>query len=705
MSATQSASAEIEDLSVLKGWSEWSDARNGLQHYLNGLAFKLLEDRRNKIKNLSTIEDWKARQREVKAILNEIVGSFPERTPLNAKIVGTVKKEGFQVEKIVFESRPNFFVTSCLFVPDNLQGKTPAILNLIGHTDIAFRAPSYQQLVLNLVKKGFIVLAVDPIGQGERLQYYDSAVNRSVVGGPTTEHSYLGKQCFLAGSSAARYFTWDAMRAIDYLVSRPEVDPNRIGVTGISGGGTQTSYVAALDDRVAAAAPTCYICGFRRLFESIGPQDAEQNFNGGVANGIDHADFLEVRAPKPTLVVATTRDFFSIQGARETVAEAQSTFRAFGTEDRLTLVEDDHGHGYTAKNRRAIYAFFQKYLNLPGGSEDQEFEPLKREDLTVTKTGQLNDSLNSETVFSINRSEAQRLIEKLQSSRKELSAHLQRVRTAAAEISGYRNPEKSPPTVFRGRYQREGYSIEKHVLLGEGSLPAPFLLLVPNQSTKHPGLIYLHPTGKSVEAKIKGEMEWFVNRGFAVLAPDLPGVGETGTVDDSVAFLGVQTKQSVVGLRATEIVRAVRYLKSRTDIDPDRIAAVARAGLNVPLLHAAAFESSIQKIALIDPLISYESVVMNRFYNVPSADIVSNALTAYDLPDLAACIAPRRMMMVNVRDQLLTRAPVDVVNTQLAIVRAAYAAAPSSLTIKDWESSQSMEAVFSGWLKEWAAVP
>ena len=293
------AFAEIEDLSVLKGWIEWSDSSNQLQHHLNRVAFKFLEERRNKIKSLATVEDWKHRQQEVKDTLNRIIGPFPERTPLNAKVVGTVKKEGFRIEKIVFESMPNFFVTACLFIPDNLQGKTPAILNLIGHTDIAFRAPSYQQLVLNLVKKGFIVLAVDPLGQGERLQYYDAAVNRSVVGGPTTEHSYFGKQCFLTGSSAARYFTWDAIRAIDYLVSRPEVDPSRIGVTGISGGGTQTSYVAALDERVAAAAPTCYICGFHRLFESIGPQDAEQNFNGGVASGIDHADFLEVRAQNP----------------------------------------------------------------------------------------------------------------------------------------------------------------------------------------------------------------------------------------------------------------------------------------------------------------------------------------------------------------------------------------------------------------------
>jgi dienelactone hydrolase len=700
---SESALAEIEDLSVLKGWVEWSDSSSQLQRHLNTLAFEFLENRRRAIANLASVEDWKSRQDQVKAILSRIVGPFPARTPLNARTIGTVNEKGFRIEKIVFESTPNFYVTACIFIPDGLQeGRGPAILNLIGHTDIAFRAPSYQQLILNLVKKGFVVLAVDPIGQGERLQYFDSAAKRSVVGGPTTEHSYFGKQCLLSGSSAARYFTWDAIRAIDYLASRPEVDASRIGVTGISGGGTQTSYVAAIDDRVLAAAPACYICGFHRLFESIGPQDAEQNFNGGVASGIDHADFLEVRAPKPTLVVATTRDFFSIQGARETVNEARRAFDALGGKDHLDMVEDDHGHGYTAKNRQAIYAFFQKYLSLPGSSEDEELEPVQREDLTVTTTGQVTTSVGGETVFSINKLEAQKLIDKLRSSRGDLPTHLQRVRNTAEAISGYQLPEQSPRTIFRGRYRRSDYFVEKQVLLSERSLAIPFLLMVPDGAGKHPALIYLHPAGKAVEAKIKGEIEWFVHQGLAVFAPDLSGVGETGSAGDAEAFLGVQTKRTVVGVRAAEIVGAARYLNTRSDIDATHLMALARAGLGIPLLHAAVFDASIRKVALIDTLASYESVVMSRFYNVPATDLVSGALTAYDLTDLAACIAPRPLLMVNLRDQLLTRVNSESIGAQLNIVHSAYSqqARSSALTIRDWEPSQSMEEVFSDWLKQ-----
>ena len=139
------------------------------------------------------------------------------------------------------------------------------------------------------------------IGQGERLQYYDPALKTSTVGGGTDEHSHLRTNASSPRVLPPATSLGTEFASIDYLISRREVDPARIGVTGISGGGTQTSYIAALDDRVAAATPANYICGFERLFASIGPQDGEQHFNRGVASGMDHADLLEVRAPKPTL--------------------------------------------------------------------------------------------------------------------------------------------------------------------------------------------------------------------------------------------------------------------------------------------------------------------------------------------------------------------------------------------------------------------
>jgi cephalosporin-C deacetylase-like acetyl esterase len=707
LAASTISVAQQEDLSVVARYIAWTDAPNWLQKRLNAIAFSQLAARRERIGKLGTVEDWKTRRKEVREALAKVVGPFPERTPLNPRVLGTVKKESYRIEKVVFESQPKFFVTACLFIPNQLNGRTPAILNVIGHTGIAFRAPSYQQLLLNLVRKGFIVLAMDPIGQGERLQYYDPALKRSSVGGSTDEHSYLANQCFLAESSAARYFTWDGIRAIDYLVSRPEVDPARIGVTGLSGGGTQTAYIAALDDRVAAAAPANYICGFERLFASIGPQDGEQHFNRGIVSGLDHADLLEVRAPKPTLIVATTRDFFSIQGAREVFAETLKAFEALGDRENLVLAEDDYEHGYTVRTREAIYRFFQKHLALPGQAADEKVWMLGLEELTVTKTGQVSDSLGGETVFSLNRAHAQRLLERLERSRAELATHLPKVKTAARDLSGYLAPREASGLIFRGQYQRDGYSIEKWAMAGEGEYIVPFLLMIPAGVSNAPGVVYLHPGGKSAAAGRGGEIEWFVRQGYAVLAPDLPGVGEIGPATaptgrrSLTAFLGAQTGRSVVGIRAGDIARCVRYLESRTGIDGRRIAAVARGPMTIPLLHAAAFNDSIGKIALIEPLVSFESVVINRFYNTDFSDTVANALTGYDLPDLAAALAPRPLLVVGPQDQMGVAAAKEQVEREFRVVRAAYAhsgAAASFSTIR-WEAFQGPDEVLGEWLR------
>ena len=277
-----------------------------------------------------------------------------------------IRKNGYRVENIIYESLPGFYVTASLFIPSNIRKPAPAILFCSGHSSGAYRLPFYQLPLLNLVKKGFIVLAIDPVGQGERLQYFDPEKGESAIGGSTNEHSYPSAQVFLNGRSIARYFLWDGIRGIDYLVSRKEVDGQRIGVHGLSGGGTQTAYISALDERVGASAPAGYITSYRRLMESVGVQDGEQNFYHGIVRGIDHADFIEIRAPKPTLIMATTGDFFSIQGSRETYTEVKRIYGICGLADNIEITEDDYGHGYTRKNREAMYAFFQKYLKLPG---------------------------------------------------------------------------------------------------------------------------------------------------------------------------------------------------------------------------------------------------------------------------------------------------------------------------------------------------
>jgi len=370
------------DLKVFPYWSYYSDVTNVLYESLCETAFQQLDDRKLKIGKLKTSEDWKARQEEVRETLMGIIGPFPEKTPLNSVVTGVIEKDGMVIEKLYFESRPGYFVTAIFSYPAGTEKPLPAILFCSGHSDTGFRSTAYQHMIFNYVKKGFAVLAFDPIGQGERIRYLDE--NGKPRMGPTNEHSYPGSQSFLAGISPAAYFIWDGIRAVDYLLTRKEVDPDRLGITGRSGGGTQTAYIAAIDDRIYAAAPECYITTFDKLLKSRGPQDAEQNMMGGIARGIDMADYLEVRAPKPTLIVSTTRDIFSIQGVRDVYDEAKSVYEAFGSPHNFEKVEDDAGHASTLKNREATYSFFQKHLDHPGNPKDEEVPIFDPEELWVT---------------------------------------------------------------------------------------------------------------------------------------------------------------------------------------------------------------------------------------------------------------------------------------------------------------------------------
>lgn len=702
---------EPEDLHVIQGrWLRFSDASNSLYHYLAAQSFDLLDKRADQVAALVSLSDWKERQQSIRKTLNDIVGPFPKKTPLRVKVVKTVHKAGYKMEQVIYESQPGFYVTSSLFIPNGLKAKAPAIIYCSGHSPDGYRGKVYQHVILNLVKKGFIVLAFDPVGQGERLQYFDPTAAKSIVDGPTHEHSYPGAQAFIAGSSQARYMIWDGIRSVDYLLSRMEVDPDRIGITGRSGGGTQSSYIAAFDERIEAVAPENYITSFARLFESVGPQDAEQNFFNGIKRGIDHADLLEIRAPKPALMITTTRDAFSIQGARETAKEVARIYQVYGKEDNFSMVEDDAPHASTLKNREAMYAFFQKALNNPGSSKDEELELLSADEIRVTETGEVSTSLGGETVFSLNRKDSEKLVKNLQSLREDPSVDfLSTVVDSAKRFSGYEEPKETAEPVFTGRFQQEDYVIEKYFVKGEGDYPIPYLLIKPERPS-HKALLYLNPAGKSVGALAGGEIEWFVKRGYTVLAPDLVGIGETGPgvfrgdayigkTSFNVWFASIQVGRSIVGIRAGDVVRLTRLLHENTAIT--EIYGFAREQAAPVLLHAAAFEPLIKRIALIKPYSSYRSIVMNRSYNpVFIPNTVPGAMGVYDLPDLAASLAPRKLMMVGMVDGAGNDNP-DEVKVDQQFIRATYRArkVEDSLLIMPKSSTEEMHSFYEAWIK------
>jgi len=708
--------AQTENLSVIQHWMRFQNAPNALYQHLADQALGHLARRRDKVAQFKTRTDWENHQTTVRQTLLRLVGPFPEKTPLNAKIMATLPGRGFRIEKIVYESQPQFFVTALLLLPDGITAPHPAIIYCSGHSIDGFRAKAYQQVIFNLVQKGFVVLAFDPVGQGERLEYWDAETEESRIGGPTLEHSYPGAQCFLIGRSQARHMIWDGIRSVDYLLTRPEVDPKRIGITGRSGGGTQSAYIAAFDERILAAAPENYITSFEKLFESIGPQDAEQNFYHGIANGIDHADLLEVRAPKPAIIIATTRDFFNIQGARKTAAEVRRAYAALGSPENFILTEDDAPHESTRNNREAMYAFFQKYLSWPGNGMDESVHFFPAEALQVTTTGQISTAFTSQTVFTLNAREAEEFSKLREIAREKDTQHLNRVVGGAKELSGFQAPEGFDALTFTARYPRTGYSVELYFLKGEANYPLPFLLMKPDSGGPHPALIYLHGRGKHLEAAPGGEMEWFVKQGFSVLAPDLLGIGELGDADFrgdatnfklgrapyNLWFAAIQNGRSITGIQAGDILRCVAYLRNCPEVQPDSIYAIARGETGGALLHAAAFDKSIARIALIDPLIAYRWLVTNRYYHPPFIPAtVAGALPAYDLPDLAACLAPRNLLIVNGLNQMGRRAKLNQIKKEMEITRKAYQQlqALKNFQIKEFDFSTSRENVFKEWLE------
>jgi hypothetical protein len=647
-----------QNIDFFNYWTYYSDIENSLYKHHCENAFQLLKIRKGEIDKLKTKEDWIGRQAYVREKLMEIIHPFAEKQPLNAQISDILIKDGYRIEKIIYQSLPDYYVTAAMYIPEGVTQNAPAIFYACGHSLEGFRADIYQHIIINLVKKGFVVFTIDPMGQGERYEYWDQQENKPVFPIPDHQHSYAGAQCLISGYSIASYFIWDVIRGIDYMMTRPEVDPERIGMTGRSGGGNLTAYLGAIDDRIVASAPECYITNYEYLLKTIGPQCAEQNLYQMILQGLDHPDFIIARAPKPTLIISTTRDIFSIQGARESYWEAKKMYDLLDADEMLDMVEDDTIHKSTRRNREAMYAFFQKYLNNPGSLEDLEVKVPEIHELQITKSGQIQTALSAETVFSLNKRIAQRQIGKLEESRSDYEKHLEEIPSIAARISGYKDPENSVEPVFSGRFVNPGHIIEKYLIAGSDHYMLPILLLKPTGFKLNEMIILLDAQGMENAMTEDSLVYMMLNKGYSVLLADLPGIGEMGPgymkgdsyiegISFNQWFAAVLTGKSHVGLRSQDIVKIIHFIKNDHK-EFTNITAIAKGPLGSDLLHASVFDPEIAKVCLIKPFLSFESIAATQYYE--SAYIpftVAGAIGSYDLPDLLAVMAPRKILIID----------------------------------------------------------
>lgn len=622
---------------------------------------------------LKTPADITARQDRLRKQFVAALGGFPEKTPLNARTVGTLKRDGYRVEKVIYESQPEHHVTANLYVPDG-PGPFPAVLMPIGHSQTGKAADYVQRGCILLAKNGFVALAYDPIGQGERVQLLDK-LGQPAIKGSTSEHTMTMVGALPTGHCTASYRVWDGIRSIDYLCSRPEVDAKRIGCTGCSGGGTLTSYLMALDDRVAAAAPSCYLTSLDRLFSTIGPQDGEQNIPGQVAFGLDHADYVTMRAPRPTLVIAASKDFFDIKGTWDTFREASRVYSKLGLPERVGLVETDTSHGYPKSHREAAVRFFNRWLRGTDAPVTEGDFPIEKDaDLRCTRTGQVLEDLKGKSVFDLNAAAAD-------ATRKQRKA-LEPAALRAAVTKHLGLPESPRTTVEKvAQEDRDGYAVLKLVFRQEGGLPLPAVALVPAREKRDgPRAVLVHDGGR---AAAFGEAEALAKAGRYVLAVDLSGWGETAPavpaagrpnyfgVESRETFLSLHLSRPLLGRRVQDLMGVVRHLRNPADKEIELVGFGAAAPV---ALHAAALlPNDVAAVRLDGGVVSWDEVARTAVSENQFAGVVPGALAVYDLPDLAASLSPRPLTVRRPTGATGTAAPAALVERTFAPVQAAYA--------------------------------
>ena len=636
--------SSVTSAADLRCLTDGQRAEAGLYAHLQQEAYAALDRRRQAYEQLDTPAQIRAYQQRLRQFFVEQLGGFPEKSPLNAQTVRTIEADNYRIENVIFDSQPHHRITANFYLPHG-DGPFPGVVVSSGHSRTGKTAAYNQRFGIMMARHGMAALCFDPIGQGERSQILDSS-GQPQFSGTTTEHFLVGVGSILVGRNTARYRVWDAMRSIDYLVSRPEIDADRIGITGCSGGGTLSSYVMALDERVTCAAPSCYLTTFRRLIETIGPQDAEQNIFGQVAFGLDQPDYVLLRAPRPTLISSTTADFFDIQGSWDNYRQAKRIYARLGFPERVDLVEVEGKHGVQPQNLATIAHWMKRWLL----DQDQpvptaELPTLPPEDLLCTDSGQVLTHPGERSVFDLNAAyEAELAVQRREQwetqPRDEIVASIRKLVGVG--------PLTPPKWDDIGRLQREDYHVDKLVLRTGTGIPLPALTFHP-QSPQDDAYLYLHEGGKTGDSEPGGPIEQLVDEGYAVVSVDLQGQGETSAGGSRNAqfgawkayYLAYLLGTPLLGRRVEDALSAghfvAYYEKKKNNPRPVHLVGVGQAG--VVALHAAAFRPELfASVTLRNTPRDWASVV--RLSN-PSGQLestVHGALTTYDLPDLVRLV-------------------------------------------------------------------
>jgi dienelactone hydrolase len=611
---------------------------------------------------LKTKADAEAYVRRVREKIARSFGPFPEKTPLNAKITRKVERDAYTIENVIFESRPGFLVTANLYVPKGITKARPGVVGTCGHSANGKAAEPYQSFAQGLARMGYVVLIYDPIGQGERLQY-GHLKGKGAPGVGVGEHLLAGNQQFLVGEFLGAWRAWDGIRALDYLLTRPEVDPRHVGVTGNSGGGTMTTWLCGVEHRWTMAAPSCFVTTFRRNMENELPADTEQCPPLALALGLDHADFLAALAPKPIILLAKERDYFDARGNDEAFRRLKKLYSLFDAEENIAQFIGPTPHGYSQENREAMYQWFNKATGISDAKAEPKLTIETDETLQCTPNGQVAE-LKSRTVFSFTQEKSKKLARE---RAKPQAAELARAITETLKL-----PERKGVPDYRILRPVSGRRYPKPSFTSYAIATEPGILAIvyrlsdqshlsrpPKDAAKRAILYVSH---HSADAELRNEpllaelVKSEPESSFYTL--DVRGVGETrpNTCGGTNAFLtpyghdyfyaihGLMLDRPYVGQKTFDVLRVLDWLAS---LGHQEVHLVAKGWGAIPATFAAVLSDKVAQVTLKNALTSYSDVAESELYSWPLSSFAPDVLEKLDLPDCYRALEAKKLKQID----------------------------------------------------------
>ena len=631
---------------ALKAQIAYREYARCLPDYLSSLAAAAYVRRNQRVAALRTPAEIRSYQTWARATFTRLAGTLPERSPLNVRTVGAFERERYRVEKLVYESRPGLFVTANLYLPKTGTAPYPGVLFQMGHSAPGKAYPLYQRCCQGLVQLGYVVLAFDPIGQGER------SSRATPPRSPTQEHSMVGHKMLLVGETATGAMLWDAMRSLDVLVAHPQVDGRRLASTGQSGGGTLTMILAAMDERLAAAAVSSGNTENFALEPFLAPgssDDAEQDLIGSGPLGFDRWDMLWPMAPKPLLVAVSAHDFFGTyspayeRSGREEFAKLARAYETLGARDKIEYFEEPLPHSLSYPMRMAVYNWFERHLNHATRSIEEEppTNPENDETLWCGKTGVAERDFGGT-------SPARLVAERARSIRTpERPGDLR-------ALLGMDAAPREPKLEIRRRTRYRNCEVLAVEVQTARQVWCPAWVFVPKRAWSRM-LLAIEPTGRNGAWQEEELYDQIASAGIAVCAPDVRGVGDLqgqfapGAVgyarghasEDQYAWASLILGHSLLGQRTTDIAAYAQALAR--EYPRAEVVLAARERMTVPALCAAALEPRVAKVYLARHLASWRSVAEDENATCPPANVVAGALAVADLPQIARSLAPRQV--------------------------------------------------------------